>query len=82
MVNTCRDVVFGAGMDSRLRVCERIEMPSPQIGYERHSGEGVCEKIEIAGIGETPQRHSREGGNPFLTLEQALIWVPACAHGR
>jgi len=24
-------------------------------------------------------RHSREGGNPFLKLEQALIWVPASA---
>ena len=26
-----------------------------------------------------PRRHSREGGNPFLTLEQALIWVPSPA---
>ena len=26
-----------------------------------------------------PQRHSREGGNPFIKLEQALIWVPAFA---
>ena len=25
------------------------------------------------------RRHSREGGNPFIKLEQALIWVPACA---
>ncbi len=24
-------------------------------------------------------RHSREGGNPFIKLEQALIWVPASA---
>ena len=30
----------------------------------------------------TPQRHSREGGNPFIALEQALIWVPACRRGR
>jgi len=39
----------------------------------------VCEKIELAAFGKTPQRHSREGGNPFIKLEQALIWVPACA---
>ena len=25
------------------------------------------------------ERHSRENGNPFIMLEQALIWVPACA---
>ena len=29
-----------------------------------------------------PQRHQGEGGNPFLALEQALIWVPARAHRR
>ena len=40
---------------------------------------GACEKIEIADFGETPQRHSREGGNPFQPLEQALRWVPAFA---
>ena len=37
------------------------------------------EHVEIAGIagsGKTPQRHSREGGNPFLVPEHALIWVP------
>ena len=27
----------------------------------------------VAGL---PQRHSREGGNPFPLLEQALIWGP------
>jgi len=31
---------------------------------------------------KTPQRHSRAGGNPFIKLEQALIWVPACAGRR
>jgi hypothetical protein len=39
----------------------------------------ACEKIGIAGFWKTPQRHSREGGNPFIELEQALIWVPAFA---
>ena len=28
-----------------------------------------------------PRRHSREGGNLFLTLEQALIWGP-CKRGK
>jgi hypothetical protein len=45
----------------------------------RRTSEGACEEIEIADFGETPQRHSREGGNPFIKLEQAFIWVPACA---
>ena len=54
-------------------------MPSPQTSHERHSREGACEIIEIATFAKTPQRHSREGGNPFIKLEQALIWVPACA---
>ncbi len=49
---------------------------------ERHSREGACERIGIAGFWKTPQRHSREGGNPFIKLEQAFIqafiWVPAC----
>jgi hypothetical protein len=37
------------------------------------------EKIKTAGSGKTPQRHSRESGNPFLKLEQAVRWVPAFA---
>ena len=36
----------------------------------------ACEKIEITGFGKTPQRHSREGGNPFITLEQVLSMGP------
>jgi len=58
--------------DGQLGASERIEMPSPQISYKRHSREGACEKIEIADFGETPQRYSREGGNPFQPLEQGL----------
>ena len=45
----------------------------------RRPREGACEKIELAAFGKTSQRHSREGGNPFIKLEQALIWVPAFA---
>jgi hypothetical protein len=61
------------------RACEKIEMPSPRFGCERHSREGACERIGIAGFWKTPQRHSRAGGNPFIKLEQAIIWVPASA---
>jgi hypothetical protein len=46
---------------------------------DRHSRERACEKIEIASFGKTPQRHSRESGNPFLNVEQALRWMPAFA---
>jgi cytochrome c-type biogenesis protein CcmH len=44
-----------------------------------HSLHMACEKMEAAGFSKTPQRHSREGGNPSIKLQQALIWVPASA---
>ena len=36
-------------------------------------------KSKLQASGTLPQRHSREGGNPFNKLEQALVWLPAFA---
>jgi hypothetical protein len=57
------------------KVRAQISRTTPQ----RRSRARACEKIKIAGFGKTPQRHSRESGNPFLNVEQALRWIAAFA---
>ena len=54
----------------------RFFLQAPAAFPQRHSAQERCEKSKLRAR-STPQRHSREGGNPFLALEQDLSWVPA-----
>jgi hypothetical protein len=40
---------------------------------------GVTKKSKTQTLGNLPQRRFRESGNPFIKLEQAVIWVSAFA---
>ena len=66
---------------SALKACEKIaerwERPASWCPAVFPAKERVKKsKLQPSA---TSQRHFREGGNRFIKLEQALIWVPACA---